>query len=190
MTILHQRDTVAGLVARIDRLRAEAAALESLEAAERDAIPPGGGWSVGQVVEHLAISNEDYLPLLRELVERGRALPPASPTTTWKPRLLAGLLWRSLEKEGNRFRAPTQIRPAASAPADALPRYRASLEELDALLPATGDLPWNRLVGHSPISRWVRPNLGDALMTVVVHCERHHRQIARVRAATGALKSN
>ena len=45
-------------------------------------------------------------------------------------------------------------------------------------------------MGHSPISRWVRPNLGDALMTVVVHCERHHRQIARVRAATGALKSS
>jgi hypothetical protein len=184
MTILHQRDTVAGLVARVARLRAEADALETLGAAEREATPPGGGWSVGQVLDHLAISNEEYLVLIRRLMERGSAMPPAPGHATWKPRLVAGFLWRSLAKEGNRLPAPKQIRPR-SAPADALARYQASLSGFDALLPATTELPWNALVGRSPLSTLVRPNLGDALMTVVVHCERHHRQIARVRAALG-----
>lgn len=185
MTILHQRDTVAGLVARVARLRAEADALEALGAAERDATPPDGGWSVGQVLDHLAISNEEYLVLIRQLLERGRAMPQAPGHATWKPRLVAGFLWRSLAKEGNRLPAPKQIRPRAAPPADALARYQASLAGFDALLPTTTELPWNALVGRSPLSKLVRPNLGDALMTVVVHCERHHRQIARVRAALG-----
>ncbi len=183
MTILHQRDTVAALVRCVERLRAEAAALEHLDAAARDAAPLDGGWSVGQVLDHLAIANAEYLPVLRDLVTRGRALPAAAPGATWKPRLLAGFLWRSLEREGNTLPSPRQIRPRPTAPPDALQRYRDSLAQLAELLPAAATLPWNALVGRSPLSRVVRPNLGDALMTLVVHCERHHRQIDRVRRA-------
>lgn len=183
-----QQDTVADLAARLDRLRAEAGALDAVSLAERNAVPPAGGWSIAQVVEHLAVTNALYLPLIAGLIEKGRAMPRVAGTTTWKPRLIAGLLWKSLAKEGNRFPAQPAIKPGPTPEPGVLARYQAGLDECAALLPQAAELPWNRLVGRSPLAGFVRPNLGDAFMTVVVHSERHHRQVARVRAALGARR--
>ena len=190
MPTFRQHDTVADLAQRIDRLRGEAKELEQLSPEAWNAPPPRGGWSVGQVVEHLAVSNEDYLPLLRSLIERGTPHARVAEHAEWKPRLVAGFLWRSLAKEDNRLPAPARIRPSAVVPTDALPRYLRTLDECAALLPQAAPLPWNVLVGRSPLSSLVRPNLGDVLMTIVTHAERHHRQIRRIQNGRGAGPSN
>jgi hypothetical protein len=149
--------------------------------------PPDGGWSVGEVLEHLLVAEGAYEPLTADVLRRAR--PDAgAPLREWKPSLFGGFLTRSLERP-RRLPSPKQIRPGGTPRGGVVEKFLVQQASLVARLDAAEGYDWNALTLHSPIvPALLRPlarmNLGDAFSVSVVHVERHTRQMERVVAAT------
>ena len=149
--------------------------------------PPEGGWGIGDVLEHLVVSNEDYLVRLRRLVHEGAGRAAGAPgrgADGWRPSLMGGFLARSL-RAPRKLPAPKIWRPAQEPGADALERFLRGERELADLLRASVALDWRRTRLSSPVSRLVRLNLGDAFEIAAAHVTRHAGQVERIREHAG-----
>lgn len=172
------RTAYAGNRAHAESLRA------TLSAAQLAWLPPGGGWSVAQVYEHLVLAHASYRETLHALLDRAAAavapgatvMPPAA---AWRPSLVGGWLARSLEKPG-RLPAPGIYRPGPTPRADVLGAYLAALDTTGALLERSVGLEWQRLRLASPVSPLFRMNAGDAFTVMANHDTRHRAQVERV----------
>ncbi|MGQ0713903.1 MAG: DinB family protein [Gemmatimonadaceae bacterium] len=73
----------------ITRIRAAVGGIPE-EALHRQ--PPAGGWGMAEVLEHLTVSADSYLDLVRPVVngKNGATAPPAA---TWKPSLTRSPCW-------------------------------------------------------------------------------------------------
>lgn len=142
--------------------------------------PPGGGWSMGQVLEHLCVSDEDYLVRLRDLVARPDA-PRAAPGAEWRPSLMGRFLVSSLERP-RKLPAPRRWIPPLMPRPDVLEAYLARQDELLGLLDRGGALDWRRVRTSSPVSPLIRLNLGDCFTLLAVHGRRHLGQMERLAA--------
>lgn len=145
--------------------------------------PASGGWSVGQVLEHLIVSDDSYLASMRPLVD-DPAAPRASASTTWKASFMGGLLERSLRSE-RKMPAPKIYRPGPSVRPNAPSELMAREREVLSLLDRAAGLEWQRIRMPSPVMSIIRMNLGDAFAVLVTHTRRHLGQIERIVASTG-----
>jgi hypothetical protein len=147
--------------------------------------PPEGGWSVGQVLEHLVVANGLYLQLCESLVARGAAAGVAA-GATWKPTLLGGFLARAVGPEAkSRLPAPKVFRPGPAARERVLDAFVGMQERLATLIERSATLDWRRLKGPSPVTPIVRVNLGDAFQVLVNHSNRHLNQARRIAGSPG-----
>jgi hypothetical protein len=150
--------------------------------------PPDGGWSVGEVLEHLLVAEGEYEPLVGAVLQQAR--PDAgAPLREWSPSFFGGFLTRSLERS-RRLPAPKQIRPGGTPRGGVVEKFLAQQAALVARLDAASGYDWNALKLNSPLvpslfRPLARMNLGDAFSVSVVHVERHTRQMERVIAAIG-----
>lgn len=198
MTIVAPAPTSVAPTSRIrtqaDLARVVATGLDALDArlaALLAGVPAGrwgvrradGGWSLGEVLEHMCLSNEAYLARMRPMVAAGSA--PGGSDTPWRPTLLGGLLARSLESP-RKLPAPRSIRPGPSPRPDVVAVLRATHEEVRALMTRAAALDWRRLRMSSPFAWFVRPNFGDACLIILRHGERHAGQIERLAATIRA----
>lgn len=160
--------------------------------------PPEGGWSVGQVLEHLVVANGLYLRLCETLVARGTAAGAvgnavangaangAANGTTWKPTLMGGFLARAVGPEAkSRLPAPKVFRPGPAPRERVLDAFLGMQERLATLVEHSASLDWRRLKGPSPVTSLVRVNLGDAFQVLVNHNNRHLNQARRIAGSPG-----
>ena len=149
--------------------------------------PPEGGWSVGQVLEHLVVANGLYLQLCEALVARGTmAATDTAGARMWKPTLMGGLLARAVGPEAkSKLPAPKVFRPGPAARERVLDAFTEMQERLATLIDRSATLDWRRLKGPSPVTSLVRVNLGDAFQVLVNHSNRHLNQARRIVAAPG-----
>lgn len=149
--------------------------------------PPDGGWSIGQVFEHLCVATDDYLVTLRPLL----ANPPAGSQagSRWKPSLAGRLLVRSFESS-RKLPAPKRWRPAPVPRPNVVREFRDRQRDLVELIERSMAFEWNRVRLASPVSSLIRMNVGDAFTILVTHAERHFRQIDRIRTAIGVRVEN
>lgn len=138
-----------------------------------------GGWSVGEVLEHMCLSNAAYLERMRAMVDGGG--PAGAAGGAWRPTLTGGLVTRALEAPA-RLRAPRSIQPGPTPRPDVLAALVATHDAVRALLDRAAALDWRRLRMTSPWAWFVRPNFGDACLIVLRHGERHAGQIERLIA--------
>lgn len=144
--------------------------------------PPGGGWSVAQVFEHLCRGNEAYFAPMAAAItsarRHGRASRPHR--HSFFGRLLLGAI-----AESNPRRLPTTPKMTPLAVREGVvERFLATLARIEALArEADGADLRERL--WSPIAP-VPLNLGDAFAILVTHAERHLAQAERARRAIGA----
>jgi len=149
--------------------------------------PPDGGWSVGEVLEHLLIAEGAYGPLVEAALRKAR--PDAgAPLREWTPTFFGGFLARSLERP-RRLPSPTKIRPGATPRGGVLEKFLALQTSLVTQMDAAAGYDWRAVTLHSPlVPAFLRPlakmNLGDSFSISVVHVERHTRQMERALAAT------
>ena len=145
-------------------------------------IPPGGGWSVGEVFEHLCVANGSYtLPVERAIA---KSLSRGGTPRRHKSTLGGGFLIRALGPSGRKV--PTLKPYVPLEPRDrVVDAFLASLDTVVALMhDADGqDL---RVMLSSPVLPILRMNLGEAFEVAVVHSERHLVQIERTRKAIEA----
>ena len=145
--------------------------------------PPAGGWSIAEVLEHLIISADSYLEVVRRIT-REHAGSRADATTAWKPSLMGGMLAESL-RNPRKLPAPKMYKPGPTPRAGVLDEFLRRQEEVGSLIVDAGDLDWRRVRMRSPVLPIIRMNLGDALTIPVVHAQRHAAQIERVLHAVG-----
>jgi DinB family protein len=163
----------------IDRVGSLARPLDPEQIVRR---PSKGGWSVGQVLDHLCVTAELYEPRIRAVLLAGRP-DAAAALRPWKPTLVGRLLVRAFERPA-RIPAPKRMRPAATPRGGVVEQFLAHERTLVGLIEDATGFDWRRLRLASPISPLIRFNLGDAFFMLVVHTERHARQMERVIADT------
>ena len=177
---LPQRDLHARLrteaLANHQRIAAIARPLDP-ERLVRRPTPPG--WSVGEVLQHLCVSDELYRKPLVALVARAR--PDAgAPAREWTPTLLGNLLASMLEKP-RRMKAPRSLRPGPTPRPGVVEDFLARDSRLIELMDQAATLDWRALRMASPALPvpilWF--NLGDVFRIHVVHVRRHLGQMER-----------
>lgn len=158
----------------IGRIRALRAELAYLQIGWR---PPDGGWSIGQVFEHLILTDTPYLENMRTVLpgaKRGGA--------DWKPSFTGAMIIRAVSPEATRkSKAFRNFQPGPQPRANVIDEYLARREQLVELIGAARDVDLRATRVRSPIVRLVRLNLGDAIQILVAHTQRHLQQVERVR---------
>lgn len=144
-------------------------------------------WSASECVAHLNLTSRAFLPLLRDGVERARALGETAPAR-YRRDPLGWLLWRTMGPPV-RMRIGTK---AAFVPesAEAPERLRADFEELQReqaeLVQAAEGLPIQRVKVASPFDARASYNLFAALTILPRHQHRHLWQAEQAAAAVSA----
>jgi hypothetical protein len=159
---------------------------ERLDGAAMDWRPPEGGWSAGQVLEHLIVSADSYLERFPGLFARAKH-GAGGPATRWKPSAMGGWLANALRPGTRKMPAPKIYRPAADARPNVLAEFLARQDRFVQAMEQAADLDWRRVRMGSPVLALIRVNLGDAFVINTVHVERHLGQVERVLAARQAL---
>lgn len=200
---MKQSELRAELEARQEAVDAKLEALGTRLTEEQLAwSPPDGGWGVGQVFEHLTVSAESYgAPFTRILEgERGSAgaagaagandATGANTDPEWRPAFFGGLLYRSLAKEGNRLPAPKRYKVGPVPRPGVVAAFLAAERRMADFRGRCAALDWRRTRLASPALPLplIHYNLGDAFRILVVHAERHARQVERVLARPGFPK--
>jgi hypothetical protein len=179
-----------GFLEELRAIRRDAAALtDGLGAAQLAWRPGPGRWSVAEAVAHLNLTGRHYLDAVAHALADARARGLAD-RGDWRPSLVGRVMIYGTEPPP-RFRVPAP--PIFRAPKGAPPPdgarelvtwKRLHLEIEERIREAAGlDLRRARVV--SPVTRWVRMNVGDALAMVLSHERRHLWQIGRIKETEG-----
>jgi hypothetical protein len=145
--------------------------------------PSWGGWSVGEIFEHLCVTDGLYEAPLRALLiaERERATPRLSPA--WRPTIWGRLLLWSLNPANTRkSQAPPAFRITTAPRERVVDAWLAQVETTRVLMHQADGLDLRRLKLSSPAARLIRLNAGDAFAVLAVHAARHMGQIRRTIA--------
>ena len=147
--------------------------------------PPDGGWSVGQVLEHLCRSTEIYEAPLQAMLRTAR-IDAAAARREWRPTVFGRLLVQSLAAP-RKLPSTKGIAPGDTPRGGVLEAFLGLQSLLATRIDDTGRYEWRALGMSSPVvPRILRPlarlNLGDVFSVFVVHAERHTGQMERVAA--------
>lgn len=141
--------------------------------------PASGGWSIGQVFEHLVLTGELYLVGINAAV--AVAKPTACPPV-WRPTWIGWLLATSVAPQATKkLLAPKRMRPGLVARPNVVATFTAETQRIAALLDRASALDLNRVRIASPILKIIRLNLGDCFEVNIQHGTRHLDQVERVR---------
>lgn len=158
------------------------AVLAGLTPAQLAQAPPGGGWSVAQVFEHLCRGNEAYLGPMERVAAKARR--PEGLPRPHRPSFFGRLLLGAIA-EANPRRLPTTPKMTPLVVRDDVAKaFRATLARIESLARAADGADLGARL-WSPIAP-IPLNLGDAFEILVAHAERHLGQAERTRRATGA----
>lgn len=147
--------------------------------------PAAGGWSVGEVLEHLCITDERYAKPLATLIHRAH-VDAAAPLREWKPSRLGRWVADRLERPAP-MKTPGALKPGmtprAAVVEDFLSRDSRHIHRMDE----SASLDWQELRLVPPVLPAFLPallkfNLGDVYRLHVVHVRRHLAQMERVVA--------
>lgn len=146
--------------------------------------PEPKGWSIGEVLEHLCVSDELYEERL-QAVMRSAPRDAGAPFRDWRPSLLGGFLARTLLNP-RRVRAPRTFVPGATPRNGVVEAFVALEMAFVKRMDDSASLDWNKLRVGSPALPSFMPklNLGDVFRTHVVHVTRHVAQIERLAGQT------
>ena len=170
------------LLGQIDAVNREVRQItDGLTDAQMNWRPPDGGWSIGQVLEHLITSGSVYNEHLRPVIARARARHTGAARSAWRPTLMGRFLVRSLNPTSTRkLKAPRIFAPGPVVRPDVVEEFLRCQRELAALVRQSTELDLSRVRTHSPVSHLIRLNLGDCFRIVVVHAQRHLQQMRRI----------
>ena len=146
--------------------------------------PSAGSWSVGQCLDHLIRSNEEFYPELDELAAGTRK---NTLWQNWSPLSgIAGMfLVSTLKKDGQKVKTNDKMTPPSDIATDIVERFGRHQYELIEKVRKTENADWDRVVFTSPFVRIMTYKMSTGLQAVIEHEKRHVRQAKRVLAADG-----
>jgi uncharacterized damage-inducible protein DinB len=158
-------------------------AVENLSDAQWNYKPSPFKWSVGEVAEHIVLSED----LLFGAVERALASKP-DPEWESKTQGKIEVLERILPTRVGRAQAPESIRPQAKMTrAEIMARFKESRAKTLKFAEQT-DLPLKAHTVEHPFKIFSTLNAYQWLSYIPLHNIRHNKQIAEVKASNGFPK--
>lgn len=149
--------------------------------------PAPGSWSVGQCLDHLVKSNEEFDPELDKIVAGTRK---NTFWQNWSP--LSGIagsfLVNSLKKDAQKVKTIQKMTPPSNIPVDIVDSFIAHQSELAEKLRGARSAEWRRVVLTSPFVKIMTYRMDVGLQAVIEHEKRHVRQAKRVMAMDGFPK--
>lgn len=155
-------------------------AREALSAEQLARPPPEGGWSVGQVYEHLCLAHDSYLDPVSKLLTSAKPNPSKARVATWQPTVMGNFLVRSF-RSPRRLPAPRIYRPGPEPRDQVIDAFLERQDRAVTLLEESADHLWQEIRMRSPVTALIRMNLGDAFTILVTHTERHFGQMDRIQ---------
>ncbi|GAB3922402.1 DinB family protein [Larkinella terrae] len=148
-------------------------------------------WSITQCLQHLNLAERFYIRNIQKKVDDLR-LVEGTPTDQALKSGLAGRLLRHTVDPKTKMKLPTAsfMKPRNDLDAGDVRKQFVELQQLlhDLLNKATY-LDWNEEKLMTLFGNWLKINLGDALLMLVAHTERHINQALRVKQEAGAFLS-
>jgi hypothetical protein len=138
------------------------------------------GWSVAEVVEHMALVDRGLLTVVTEKIPAGAAPAPGKASDAGRfARLAARIPPRTRRIEAPRQLIPSGTFASADAALAAFLEARGRLIAIAAAPPpeAAGRVAPHRFLGELDFEEW--------LYFAGLHCQRHVDQITEIRAAHG-----
>ncbi len=154
--------------------------------------PAPDKWSIIECLQHLNLAEQFYIRQLQHHVEK-LGLRQDSPTDQTLESSLVGrtLRWTIDPKTTIKIPAPSMIRPRPAADLDVANVLRQFIELQNLLLTLLDKavyLDWNRQKLPTLFGNWLKIRLGDAVLMLVAHTERHINQAGRVKEALSLAK--
>jgi DinB superfamily len=142
--------------------------------------PTPSSWSVGEVLEHLCLADENYARPLATLLHRAH-IDAGAAMRPWQPSLLGKFLVKALESP-KKMKAPRAFRPGPTPRGGVVEDFLARDSRLLHRMDEATSLDWQDLRMAPPILPLpiVKLNVGDVFRVHVVHLKRHLAQIERV----------
>ena len=187
MSVNAQNAELAGLLEEFAAVAADARrAFGGLTGAQLNWKPSQKEWSVGQCLEHLIKTNEQFLPVLDAVARGGHrssAWERVSPLSGFFGRVMVTSL---RPDSGRKFKAPALFAPSASSVDEKIvERFVEHQRRLAETARAAGRTDLDRIVVTSPVARLVTYSLLDACRIVAVHERRHLAQAELVMNRPG-----
>lgn len=144
--------------------------------------PEPTGWSAGEVLEHLCVTDDAYSPILASALGTARR-DAGAPAREWKPTFLGGMLAKFLAKPG-KMPAPKTFQPGPTPRNGIVEAFVAGQHAALAMMEESATLDWRAVrVGSPAMPSWMlKMNLGDVFNVRAIHVARHAGQIERVVA--------
>jgi len=146
--------------------------------------PGPGQWSVGQCLEHLAVTNEVYGAAITEALEAAPQGFASEIHPGWFARYFIRDYVAPAEKP-RRHKAPSKIAVTADVDANILQRFLDTNRATRRLVERATSVDVNRVRFKNPFVFWVRFTVGTGLEIISQHEQRHLLQAERVRSSAG-----
>lgn len=171
-----QQDVIRRLDAVEERLRKASDRLSQRQLAWS---PPEGGWGIGEVFEHLCVTDEANFPVWERLIRAADAPRLPGNDAPWSPRIGGRLVVQGLTSP-RKSRTPPKFRFSTVRP-EVDQRFFECFAHVRRLIADSASLEWTKLKHGSSALPILRYNMGDAWLIETVHLERHAGQIERIR---------
>lgn len=152
--------------------------------------PSWGGWSIGEIFEHLCLTDGSYEAPLRALIRDAKARNEVLQSHEWRPSIAGRLLlWAINPANTRKQQAPPVWRPGFTPRAEVVDAWLAQVDRTRALMRDADGLELRRLKLSSPAARIIRLNMGDAFALAATHSARHMNQVRRTLADVVGTRS-
>jgi hypothetical protein len=179
---------VSGVTAQFENVSEDV--MQSFGGLSRDQLnwkPAPDSWSVGQCLDHLIKSNEEFYPELDKLAAGARK---NTFWQNWSP--LSGIAGRflvsSLKKDGQKVKTNAKMTPPSDIPADIVDRFLEHQSAFAGKIRATSEREWRKVVLTSPFIKIMTYRMDIGLEALIEHEKRHVRQAKRVMETEGFPK--
>lgn len=138
-------------------------------------------WSIGQVIDHLITTNQQYHPIFDQVLE-GSYKSRLYERLPLLPALFGKMILNSVQPQTSRKTKTVPVfEPSTSdIPFDILVRFQSSQEVLGGYLTRLAELPLSSIIITSPASKIVIYSLSSALEIIVAHEQRHYLQAQNI----------
>jgi DinB superfamily len=170
-----------GLISELDAADQRAIALaKSLTLHQLNWVPRPGAWSVGQCLDHLCISNEEYVAAMSTSLTNRQTAVVQEITPGWFGRWFIRR-FIAPSPRSRKVRAPKKIRPGVKIEQSVLERFLASNRAARDLVHCARNYDVNRIRFRNPFIPVIRFTLGTGFELLSQHQRRHLLQAERVR---------
>lgn len=143
--------------------------------------PDSNTWSIGQIINHLIITNESYYPVI-ESVQQGSYKIPLIGKIGFMVDFLGNFVLKTVQPDAKRKSKTFKIWEPSSSDIreDIIERFKNHQSDLKKVISGSDDLLERKTVISSPVNRNFVYKLETAFDILVAHEQRHYNQAERL----------